>query len=345
MKLTPLRRYPRPLFLFAAFLCATTLSACGGGSPASPRPTPTPIATTPATTDTGLLVFAMSPEGAVDASQTDIYSLKPDGSNLTRLTNSAPDVAGNVQPQGSPALSPDRSRIVYVSVSSNNGASQSQLKIMNVDGTNARVVANTGGATAPTWSPDGARIVFSQGNDGVFLIGADGSGLRRLTDKGANPSWSTTNRIAFNAAPGVRASTATALVRQSRGVLPPTTSTYTDIWTIGADGSALRQLTQQNQTETGLASINPAWSPDGKTLVFNSIPGSGVNAQLFLIGADGTNRRLLGGLSGTDAAWSPDGSRIIYSAESGLSFVNADGSNPTTLNTPDGLFVEDTDWR
>ncbi len=335
------------LFIVGPLLCVITLSACGGGgSGVSPRPTATPTATTaPTPTGAGLLVFALAPEGAVDASQTDIYSMKPDGSNLTRLTTSAPDVAGNVQPQGSPALSSDRSRIVYVSVSFVDGAGQSQLKTMNVDGTNARVVANTSGASAPTWSPDGTRIAFSQGNDGVFLIGADGSGLRRLTDKGANPSWSTTNRIAFNAAPGVRASAALALTRQSRGVLPPTTSTYTDIWTIGADGSALRQLTQQNQTETGLASINPAWSPDGKTLVFNSVPGSGVPAQLFLINADGTNRRSLGGLSGTDAAWSPDGSRIIYSAESGLSFANADGSNPTTLNTPDGLFVEDTDWR
>lgn len=341
-----LSRRHRFLFFLGALLCVTTLSACGGGgSGVSPRPTPTPKATTPPTTGTGLLVLAMAPEGAVDASQTDIYSLRPDGSNLTRLTNSAPDAAGNVQPQGSPALSPDRSRIVYVSVSVAGGVSQSQLKSMNVDGTNARVLGDTSGATSPTWSSDGTRIAFSLGNDGIFLIGADGTGLRRLTDKGANPSWSNANRIAFNAPPGVRASAAVALTRRSRGVLPPTTSTYTDIWTIGADGSALRQLTQQNQTETGLASINPAWSPDGKTLVFNSIPGSGVDALLFLINADGTNRRSLGGLSGTDAAWSPDGTRIVYSGEAGLSLVKSDGTNPTLLNASGELFGEDTDWR
>ena len=79
----------------------------------------------PPTTGAGLLVFALAPEGAVDAPQTDIYSLHPDGSNLTRLTTSAPDADGNVQPQGSPALSPDRKRIVYVSVSVASGASQS----------------------------------------------------------------------------------------------------------------------------------------------------------------------------------------------------------------------------
>lgn len=340
----PIRRLA---FSVAALVCAATLSACGGGGGAvSPRPTPTPKAMTPPTPTSGsLLVFAMAPEGAADASQTDIYSSAPDGSNLTRLTTGAPDAQGNVQPNGSPALSPDRRRIVYVAVSFSNGQSQSQLKIINADGANGRVLNGTEGASAPAWSFDGTRIAFSLGNDGIFVVNADGSNLRRLTDKGANPSWSRTDRIAFNAAPGVRASSLQSGVRRSNGVLPPTTSSYTDIYSVGADGSGLRQLTQQNQTETGLASINPSWSPDGQTLVFNSVPGSGVPAQLFLIGADGSNRRSFGGLSGTDAVWSPDGSRIAYSSESGLSVVNADGSNPMVLNASGALFGEDTDWR
>jgi Tol biopolymer transport system component len=287
----------------------------------------------------------MAPEGAVDASQTDIYSSAPDGSNVKRLTTSAPDAAGNVQPSGSPALSPDRSRIVYVSVSFQNGQSQSQLRLMNADGTNGRVLNTTSGALAPTWSFDGTRIAFSLGNDGIFVVNADGTNVRRLTDKGANPSWNRLNQIAFNAAPGVRATSLRTGVRRSNGVLPPTTSSYNDIYSIGADGNGLKQLTQQSQTEAGLASINPAWSPGGKTLVFNSVPGSGVDAQLFLINADGSNRRLLGGLSGTDAVWSPDGSRIAYSSEAGLSVVNADGSSSMVLNASDALFAEDTDWR
>lgn len=344
MSLFSLPNYRLPLFFFSLLLGSAALSACGGGgSPAAPQPTPLATAT-PVPSGSGLLVFAMAPEGA-DAAQTDIYSMKPDGSNLTRLTSSAPDATGNIQPQGSPALSPDRSRIVYVAVSASNGQSQSQLKIMNAGGTNARVLSGTEGATCPTWSFDGTRIAFSKGNDGLFLLNADGSGLRQLTDKGANPSWSRQNIIAFNAAPDVRVTSTGALTRRSRAVLPPTTSTYTDIYSLGADGTNLRRLTSQTQTETGLASINPSWSPDGKTLVFNSIPGSGVPAQLFLIQADGSNRRQLGDLNGTDAVWSPDGTCIAYSSEVGLSVVNADGTKPTTPGATDGLFVEDTDWR
>lgn len=309
----------------------------------------------------------MAPDGA-DAAQTDIYSANPDGSNLKRLTTSAPDAAGNVQPQGSPALSPDRRQIAYVSVAFVDGQSEARLRIMNVDGSNARALtsdANALGATTPTWSPDGTRLAFSRGNDGLWIIGADGSNLRQLTDAGANPSWNAANRIAFNAAPGVRVVAAGALTRrvvsaasdqlsatkstgkgrQASGVLPPTTDSYTDIYTVGADGSNLRQVTQRSQSATGLASINPAWSRDGRTLVFNSLPGSGVPAQLFLINEDGSNRRALGDRSGNDAVWSPDGTRIAYSDETGLLIVDSSGSNAVKLGAPDGFFVEDTDWK
>ena len=79
----------------------------------------------------------------------------------------------------------------------------SNLKIMNGDGANARQIFNSGGKTIafPTWSPDGKSIVFGIG--GVFerpvvpvqleLIGADGSNPHMLTDGKASSgfaSWS-----------------------------------------------------------------------------------------------------------------------------------------------------------
>lgn len=342
----------RVLHATLGVLLGASLSACGGGGSGGSRPTPlaTPT-TTPAPNGAGLLVFAMAPDGA-EAAQTDIFSANPDGSGLKRLTVSAPDAAGDVQPQGSPTLSFDRRQIIWVSVAFGNGQSESTLRIMNADGSNPRLLtADLGarGATTPAWSPDGTRLAFSLGNGGIYLIGADGANLRQLTDRGANPAWSVGNRIAFNAAPGVQATSNRvapgAARRRPSGVLPPTTDAASEIFTIGADGSGLRQLTQRSQTEAGLASINPAWSPDGQTLIFNTIPGSGIAAQLFLIGADGTNRRTLGDLNGTDAVWSPDGNRIAYSDESGFALSNRDGTARALVGAPDGLFVEDTDWR
>ncbi|BCM93231.1 protein TolB [Abditibacteriota bacterium] len=353
------------LFSTSSLVGLAALSACGGGGSGASVPTatpigtpvatststpvPTPTATTPPVTGAALLVFAMAPDGATDAAQTDIFAVNPDGTNLRRLTTGISDSAGNVQPNGSPALSPNRSQVVYVAVSSSGGGSQSQLRIMNVNGSNNRLLtsdANANGATSPTWSPDGQRIAFSKGNDGIFTVNADGSNLRQLTNSGSNPSWSIGNRIAFNAAPGVQVvATGTLNKRKTRGVLPPGTSAYTDIYTVGADGSGLLQLTQRAQTDAGLACINPSWSPNGQTLVFNSIPGSGIPAQLYLINANGTNRRTLGTLTGTDAVWSPDGNRIAYSSEAGLSTANTNGGNVTLLNPADNFFVDDTDWR
>ena len=344
-----------PMFSFITLVCVSALTACGGGGSGTSVPTATPIATPGATatptsipsTGAGLLVFATAAEDAVDAAQTDIFSMNPDGTNLRPLTTSAPDSSGNVQPNGSPALSPNRQQIVFVAVSIVNGQNQTQLKIMNADGSGQRVLSSdtrTLGATVPTWSPSGQQIAFSRGNDGIYTLNADGTNVRQLTSSGANPSWSISNQIAFNAPPGVQV-TSSSPTRKPRAVLPPGTSAQSEIWVVSSSGSGLRQLTQRSQTSTGLASINPAWSPNGQTLVFNSVPGSGVPAQLFLVNADGSNRRQLGNVNGTDAVWSPAGNKIAYSGEAGLSLVNTDGSNATPLNVSDGLFVEDTDWR
>jgi TolB protein len=46
-------------------------------------------------------------------------------------------------------------------------------------------------STLPRWSPDGQWIAFSQsrGRDGIFLVKADGTGLRRLSKTGGWPVW------------------------------------------------------------------------------------------------------------------------------------------------------------
>ena len=67
----------------------------------------------------------------------------------------------------------------------------------SLSGTPRRIVGGTLGFIAfPDWSPDGTRILFSAGTHeryGVYLIGADGSGLRPLlrdTVTYRSPSWS-----------------------------------------------------------------------------------------------------------------------------------------------------------
>ena len=113
------------------------------------------------------------------------------------------------------AWSPVSSEIAYIDFWEDHptfGHHATVLSFVNADGTNLReaVVHLTWGAGGLTWSPDGSRLAFWMTTPGensesdfpaqIYVVNADGSGLRQLTDEGDNrwPSWSPDGtRIAF----------------------------------------------------------------------------------------------------------------------------------------------------
>ncbi|MGV9937393.1 amidohydrolase family protein [Streptomyces olivaceoviridis] len=106
-----------------------------------------------------------------------------------------------------------------------------------------------------TWSPDGSRLAvcaYQGGGFHVWTMAPDGSGARRLTcgpwdDRGV--SWSPDgSRIAFASERGGDA---------VRG------SSYS-IWTVDVRTGELTRLTQ----DAGVEDYDPAWDPDGGTVVF-----------------------------------------------------------------------------
>lgn len=156
------------------------------------------------------------------------------------------------------------------------------------------IAQNSKGAARPALSPDGRWLAFNSTEDQeqLLMVGADGSGLRQLTQDGnrdRGPRWSPDGkRIAFFS---------------SR-------SGDWEIWTIEAESGELRQV-------TALAGQNvawPVWSPDGKQLAYTIF---GVNT--FLIDprkpwTEQTPRRLPAiGEAGqlfNGWSWSPDGSML-----------------------------------
>ncbi len=141
----------------------------------------------------GLIVFTSVRDGDME-----IYSMKPDGSDVRRLTN-------RVGPDGGPFFSFDGQRIAFRGRSLQPGAelddyrallkeglwrpTELELFVMDRDGSNLRQVTRLGGANfAPSWHPDGKRLIFSSNhhnpkgrNFDLFLINVDGTGLERIT--------------------------------------------------------------------------------------------------------------------------------------------------------------------
>jgi len=111
-----------------------------------------------------------------------------------------------------PAFSSDGTQIAYADLPHANfpGDKELSIRVVNTDGSGVRVlVDNVCGVYprlgGPAWSPAGTHIAFSCGVEpGIWVIGADGSGLTQVIPNATDPHWSPDgSRIAFRAASGV----------------------------------------------------------------------------------------------------------------------------------------------
>jgi Tol biopolymer transport system component len=122
-----------------------------------------------------------------------IFTINRDGTGLVRLT---PEWGSETGPQ----WSPDGSRIAFRAELSGPDDPTTGLGVMNADGSGRSIVVPRVELKDEdfTWSPDGARIAFTVrtdfeiGDDDVYVVNVDGSGLRNLTRNpagDAEPSW------------------------------------------------------------------------------------------------------------------------------------------------------------
>jgi len=146
--------------------------------------------------------------------------------------------------------SPDGNRFIYSSDRSGNY----EIYTSNVDGTDEQqLTRSSADETFPNWSSDGSQIAYSASTEEwntvenastyeIFVMDADGSNVRQLTDNASydcNPRWSPDGtRIIFSS---------------DRGEIG-----HWEIYVMNADGSDVRRVTT---TPSNATAINPVWRP------------------------------------------------------------------------------------
>jgi len=160
----------------------------------------------------------------------------------------------------------------------------------------------------------------------IWLMNADGTNRVQLTGQGS--SYQGSNVTAAWAADG------------SKIAFMSNRNQHADIFTTWSDGSHLMEVTHNTSPASDQsADTNPAWSPDGKKIIFERYDNAlyGDVHHLFVVNADGSN---LTDISKTtpdypddrEPAWSPDGRTIACTCSGDIVLRNPDGSHPVPLN-------------
>jgi Tol biopolymer transport system component len=183
------------------------------------------------------------------------------------------------------------------------------------------------------FSSDGL-IAFSSNNQ-IYVMNADGSGLRRLTDGAPGV---TDNYPAFSP-DGSRL----AFIRYESKAK----SHFLSV--INIDGSGLQDLVSSSGTMS-----EPTWSPDGSRIAFirgfdTTVDGAAYLAscrpQIYSVFVStGKEVNLTGEAGGTDPAWSPDGTRIAFSSYRDDNYeiytMDADGNDVKRITYTDWAEAE-----
>lgn len=100
------------------------------------------------------------------------------------------------------------------------------------------------------------------------------------------------------------------------------------IWAVKTDGSGLRQLTKPAADEQD---VGPAFSPDGRQILFTSTRGG--KAGLWIMNRDGSAANRI--CDGDQGGWSPDGKKIAFRRGGKIVTRELDGGKEKTVS-PDG---------
>lgn len=212
-------------------------------------------------------------------------------------------------------------------------------------GESTRLTNNASNDISPAFIPVADHIGFVSDREpgwNLYAIDKLGDNEETITADGTlvldYPNWSPDGKF--------------IAVSMAQGCKPPATNCYYDIFTMNADGTGIKQLTDTPQPASEWV---PVWSPDGGKIAFASDRDG--DSEVYVMNRDGSNLKQLTDNSGYDGnpSWSPDGKTIVFDTDrDGVSdwdlyFMDANGANlraitSNTTNDFDASFSPDGNW-
>ena len=265
------------------------------------------------------------------------------------------DTMWAVQRVGTPAVSPDGTRVAYTvttyDVADNRGNADIWVAPV-AGGEPRRLTTHQASDSSPAWSPDGTRLAFVSRRDPdtqpqIYVIDVGGGEAMRVTDMplgAGSVTWLPDGRglvfvshvIAGHETPE---QTKQALEEREKNKVKArvtqnrlyrfwdrwlTDDEFPHLFAVSLDTRQVTDLTPGSRRLFGLQAGAGAYdiSPDGATIVFSALatpePYQTINYDLFSVPASGgevTNLTPDNPAPDTDPVFSPDGTRIAYGRE------------------------------